>query len=217
MQRNLETLDVRNGGRQANGEPGDLAADRQIPFEVGRGNRQNVSEVVEAAVSCLVSRQLRGHVDIEREEIADRVVVLHAIEAMDRSDSSRVRVGRPCAIDRGLERRGHRIVDGDIGPRHSGRRHRPGVKLRQDALPDLGVRSRVRDLDAFEHEARGMESLAMTGNAVLVENRLDVRWFVGADLRTGAPALGSRCLNGRQRSSYPAANGEREDRRTAFH
>src|SRR5262245_865188 len=94
---------------------------------------------------------------------------------MDRGDPARIRVGRPCTIDRGLERRRHRIVGSDIGPGQTGGWHRPRVKLCDDAFPELGVSRRVRDVNAFEHDIGGMESLAVAGDAVLIENSLDVR------------------------------------------
>jgi hypothetical protein len=96
------------------------------------------------------------------------------------------------------------------------------VKLCDDAFPELGMSRRIRGVNTFEHDTGGMESLAVTGDAVFVENSLDVSWIVEAELKVRRYALWSytlwsRRLDGRQRSSHPAANGEREDRRTAFH
>jgi hypothetical protein len=56
------------------------------------------------------------------------------------------------------------------------------VKLCDDALPHVGVRRGVLDVNAFEDEIGSMKSLAVAGNAVLVENSLDVCRSVGADL-----------------------------------
>ena len=217
MQRNLEALDRRNRGRQADGEPRDFPTDREISLEVRCRNRQDVSEVVEAAVGRLISRQFRRHLDIEGKQIADRVVVFDAIEPMDRADPPGVRVRRPCAIDRGFERRGDRVIGGRVGPRHPCRRHRPRAKLGDDALPDLGSRSRIGDVDAFEHKAGGVESLAVAGNAVLVDEGLDRRPL---DLRLGLrpePLARGKRLNAGQRNGHPATDDEREDRGTAFH
>ena len=80
-----------------------------------------------------------------------------------------------CAIDRSLERAGDRVIRGGIRPRPPCRRHRLRPKLGDDALPDLGLSSRIGDVDAFEHKAGGTESLVVTGDAVLVEDFTDAR------------------------------------------
>jgi hypothetical protein len=55
---------------------------------VRRRDRQDVGKVVEAAVRCFISGQLRRDVDVEREEIADRIRVLDAVEPMHGADAT---------------------------------------------------------------------------------------------------------------------------------
>ena len=64
-----ESRIVRGGNhrRQTDGESRDLACHGEIPLEVRRRNRQDVGKVVEAAVRCFISGQLRRDVDVERE------------------------------------------------------------------------------------------------------------------------------------------------------
>jgi hypothetical protein len=98
------------------------------------------------------------------------------------------------------------------------------VKLCDDAFPELGVSRRIRDVNALEHDACGMKPLAVAGDAVLVEGCANVD--LPSDLLTlglGRPfdslsvALDRGGLDAGPRDSHPAANDEREDRKTAFH
>jgi len=84
---------------------------------VRRRDRQDVGKVVEAAVRCFISGQLRRDVDVEREEIANRIRVLDAVEPMHGADATWIRMREPRAIDRVLEGRGGRVVGRDIGSR----------------------------------------------------------------------------------------------------
>ncbi len=138
---------------------------------------------------------------------------------MDRADPAGVRVRRPCAIDRCLERGGNRVIGGRIGPRPPCRRHRLRAQLCDDALPDVGVSSRIGDINAFEHKAGGTKSLTVAGDAVLAEHRLDVRPLDSRLGLRGEPlARGRRRrLNAGQRNGHPATDDEREDRGTALH
>ncbi len=111
VQRNLERLERRARRRQAGRQPRDLPRRRQIPLEVRRRNREDVGEVVEAAVRGLVAGQERLHVErerVEREQIANRVAVLRAIEAMHGAHPAGIRIGGPRAIDVRFEPAGDR-------------------------------------------------------------------------------------------------------------
>ena len=153
VQRNLEGLDGRARGRQAGREARHLPRDRQVALEMRRRDRQRLGDVVEAAVGGLVARQERLHIEahrIEREQIANRVVVFSTVEAMHGNRSRVRRRQRGRAIDFVLEPACDRAIRGGVGPRPSGRRHRAGAQLRDHALPGLGVRARRRDVEALE-------------------------------------------------------------------
>ena len=157
----------------------DLTRGGEIPLEVRRRDRQNVGKVVEAAVRCFISRQLRRDVHVEREEIADRVRVLDAVQPMHGADAPGIRMREPRAIDRALEGGGGRVVRGDIGSRQSGRRHRTGAELRDDTLPQFRVSLRRGNVCRVERQPRRTKALVMTSDAVLVEDGLDCRACVG--------------------------------------
>ena len=89
VQRNLECLDPRTGGRKTRRKSRNLARHRHVSFQVRGRNREDIREIVETAVRCLIAGQQRLHIELEREQIANRVVVFRAIETMDRADPCR--------------------------------------------------------------------------------------------------------------------------------
>ena len=89
VQRNLEGLERGARRWQAGRQPRHLSRRGEIALEMRRRNGEDVGEIVEAAVGGLITGQQRLHVErlrIEREQIADRVAVLRAIQAMDGAD-----------------------------------------------------------------------------------------------------------------------------------
>ena len=172
VQRNLERLERRTRRRQTGREPRDLARDRQVALQVRRRNREDVGEVVEAAVRRLVAGQQRLHVDVEREQVANRVAVFRAVEAMDRADPAGIRIGRPRPVDARSPASRHGAIGGRIGTRPSGRRHRAGSKLRDHLFPDLSIRTWPCDVQAVERESGRAQPLVVAGDAVLVEDPL---------------------------------------------
>ncbi len=71
----------------------DLVGRRQIALEQDRRHAERVGDVVEA-VRRIVGRQHRRGVDVEREQIANRVGVFHAIQPMNQS-APRIRLRQP--------------------------------------------------------------------------------------------------------------------------
>ena len=70
----------------------------EVAVEQQRRRAQRRGDVVEAEVAAVV-RQQRGHVDVERQQIADRVAVLGAVQAVDDVAAGRAAPG-PGAIER---------------------------------------------------------------------------------------------------------------------
>ena len=95
MQRDLEGLELGLGGRQTRRQPRDLPGHRHVSLQVSRRNREDIGEVVEAAVGRLVPGEQRLHIDVEREQVANRIVVFGAIETMDRADPAWIRTEPP--------------------------------------------------------------------------------------------------------------------------
>src|SRR5882762_10446564 len=84
VQRDLESHESRSPGAQPHRFPRDLTGYRQVALQMRWRNRERTREVVEAAVRRLVAWQQRLHIHVEREQITNRIVVLGAIETVDR-------------------------------------------------------------------------------------------------------------------------------------
>src|SRR5216684_9376599 len=113
----------------------------------------------------------RCAVEIEREQIANRVVVFRAVETLDRVAPARVRAGRPGAVDFVFERGCDTTIGGRIGARTSGRRHRAGPKLLDHPLPHLRVGAWLRDVRAVESKSGGTEFLVVARDAIGIQER----------------------------------------------
>ena len=161
--------------RQRGREPGHLTRHRQVPLQVRRRDRQRVGELVEAAVGGFVAGQLRPHVEIEAEQIADGVVVFRAVQAMDGADSAGVRIGRPRAIELGLEQVDDRIIGLRVRTGPAWRRHRARSKLLDDALPHVSVRGRLARIHRAEGKASRARLVVVTTDAIPIEHRLGRR------------------------------------------
>ncbi len=170
VQRNCIRRESRAGGRQTHRESRDQSRDRQIPFEVRSRNREDVREVVKAAIGGLVARQQRPDVQIDGEKVTDCVVVFSSIQTMNGIDAAGVRIRRPCAIDFGLQPTRHRLIRRRVRPRQAWWRHGAGAKLLDDALPHFRIRARRRHVQTIERKSRGAQPLVMTRNAVGIEN-----------------------------------------------
>ncbi len=204
-------LDRRTRRRQTGREPRDLASHRHVALQVGGRNREDIGEIVEAAVRGVVSGQQRFHVEVEREQVANRVAVFGAIEAMDRGDPAGIRSGRPRPIDVVLQRGRHRVIGGGIGTRPSGRRHRPGSKLGDHLFPDLRIRAGPCHVQVVERKSGGTESLVVAADAVGVEDRLRGGRGSGAGRRRRL-RLPGRGRDAGERHGDRAAEQEREER-----
>ena len=156
-------------------------------------DREGGRDIVEAPVRGLVSRQEVAYIHVDREQVADRVVVLRAVQAVDRTDPSRMRSLRPRRVERTLEPARDRIVGGPIGARHSARRHRAGTELGDHLLPRRRVRVRSRGIQRVEGEARRAHGLVVADDAVPVEHDPDVRGVL-ADRPVNGGSGGKACL-----------------------
>ncbi len=127
-----------------------------------------VRDVVEPVLG-VVGRQQRRGVDVEREQLLDRVRVLGAIQAVQREVAGR-RLGGG-AVEVGLERCDQAVDLRVAGMLAARRRHQPAAQLADDLLPDLGVRAdRVR-IELVEREARRLLDGVVALVAVLLDQR----------------------------------------------
>ena len=170
--RHLVGLGARPERRLPHRQAADLARRRQVPLHQGGRDRQDVRHVVEAVLVDVVGRQQRRHVDVERQQVADGVGVLGAVEAVERLGASRIGMRGRVAVDLVLEPAGQRVVGGGGGTRAAGRRHRPRPEFRDDLLPGLGVRSHLGQIEPVEGQAGGEEALVVAGDAVAPDGPL---------------------------------------------
>ncbi len=74
------------------------------------------------------------------------------------------------AVEFVFERYGQRFVSCGVRARQTGWRHHARAQLAHHFFPLLGVLANVREIQLVEHQARGLQFLVVTGDAVLIEN-----------------------------------------------
>ena len=149
--------------------PADLQGRRHVALHQRRRHRQRLGDVVEA-FARVVAGQQRAHVHVHRQQIADRVGVLGAVETLE---GRRVEVasGRVRGIELAFERGGERRHRRGIRPRHANRRHHAGAQLADHLLPHLDVGADVRQAVGLERKAAGLGARVVAGDAVLGQER----------------------------------------------
>ena len=115
---------------------------RQIALEQCWRDAQQPGVVVEPAGGIL-GREKRGGVDLERQQIANRIRVLSPIEAVQPRRTRLWSTWRR-RVQRGFEPRCQCVVGGLVRSRHACGRHGAGAQLAHDLLPDLRVGRSIR-------------------------------------------------------------------------
>ena len=156
----------------ADGQRRNPSRGREIPLEQHRRHAQGVGNVVEA-VRRVVRRQERCGVHVERDEIANRVGVLGAVQAMNEG-SAGAGPRRRGIVQDPLERGRERVAFGLPGPRHACRRHHARPDLANDLLPHLGVRRDVGKVHLVERQACGLQARVVAADAVSGQKSLGV-------------------------------------------
>src|SRR5262249_37783017 len=105
-------------------------------------------------------------VDVEREQIANRVGVLGAIEPVQRRRVE-TRAGRRRAIQPRLELRGKSVEYAPFRPSRAAWRHHAGPDLPDDLLPRRRIARDVFEVFRVEREPRDLRAIVVTGDAVL--------------------------------------------------
>ena len=179
-------------GGCADGEAADPARGREVPRHQIRRDREHVAVVVEAVLVGVVGRQQGGDVDIDREQVADRGMILGPVQAMEGLAAARVRTGQGHRVDLGFEPGGDGAVRGLGRPRAARRRHRLRTQLEDDPLPDLGVRADVCQVVGVEGQPGRAQTIIVAAHAEPVERRANrvcgrggrgLRRLGGGDLR----------------------------------
>ena len=121
----------------------------------------------------VVAWEQRRRVDVETQQITNGVLILGAIEPMERFGSSRIRMGNRKSIDLGFEPSGKRFVGVMRWARSTGRRHGPGAQLGDDLLPYLGVLPDRGRVETLECEVGRSDAVAVAGEAVARQGCLE--------------------------------------------
>ena len=129
-----ERLGRRRGDRPPDGEAADLLGGRQVALEQGRRDAEHPRDVVEP-VAAVVGRQQGRGVDVQRQQVANDVVVLAAVEPMEGVGTSRVGIPRRREVELGLEPDRERLVGRRVGTRPGGGGHGPGPQLPHHPSP----------------------------------------------------------------------------------
>jgi hypothetical protein len=125
-----------------------LPAADEIRLHQRRRHRERAGDVVEAARG-IVGRQELARIDLEREQVANRVGVLRAVQSMQ-TRRRQVRGGGP--IELALHPRNHRLQRGGFGAARVGRRHQPRSHLADDRLGHVYVIAQVREIELIEQQ-----------------------------------------------------------------
>jgi hypothetical protein len=148
-------------------------------------------DVVEAA-GDLVGRQQGGGVDFHREQVADGVLVLAAVQPVEHELIRNVLVAR-VRVERVLEP-GDELVDvGAIGLRLAGRRHDAGAELAHGLLVFFGVRRDALGRQAVEAQFRREIDVVV---AVEAEAAHRCHRGFGVGLRAAAGERAAECGDG---------------------
>ena len=151
----------------ADGESTDFPGRRQVSFQEQRREREGVGDVVEP-VRQVVGRQQRWTVDLQRQQVPDRVGVLGAGQAVGRR-TARVGIALRRPVERGLQPRAERRAVICRRKRHSLRRHHPGPELANHLLPDRGVATDPSQVQTVELDSGGLELPVVTADAVAIQ------------------------------------------------
>jgi hypothetical protein len=167
--------------RTSNGHTADLLSGRHVAIEQGR--REVGDRHVVEAVARLVCRQQRRGVDVERQEVAHRVLVLGPRQPPDRGCPAGIGMRRGRAVERRLQGRHHGVVGAVVWPFLAHRRHLTGAKLPDDFLPHVRMPGHILRKDLLENEATFFVVLVVAGEAVFVDERYVRRRYNGGAAR----------------------------------
>jgi hypothetical protein len=134
----------------ADGETADLSRSRQVLLEQGRGDLQDAGDVVEA-VALVVGRQQLCDVDLQIEQIANRVAIFGAIQSMDWF-MARIGTANRLLVERRLETRDKAVEGGRVRTRHALRRHHAATDFANDLFPELRLSGCISGVQTLEDE-----------------------------------------------------------------
>ena len=151
----------------------DLPRGGEIRLQQRRRTAKRVGHVVES-IRGIIRRKEQRDVDVESQQIPDRVRVLGPVEPVQHGPSGirmRVRGG----IELFLEPVDGVVIRRAIGTTGAERWHRAHSQLPHDFLPRFSVVGYVRQVEALDRQPARPEALTVTGNAVVAQRRFRAR------------------------------------------
>jgi hypothetical protein len=122
----------------------------------------------------VVRRQEQRRINVQPQQIANRVCVLGAVQAVQHWPAG-IRRSRRDAIELAFEPARKRVENCRRRTRRTWGRHQPGTELPRHLLPRFDVGGRGRERGRVERQPAGLQPLVMAGDAVLTQKPLMLR------------------------------------------
>ena len=168
VRRGAEDARRRIGVRIPQRQRGHDAGRAEVALEQGRRHAEDVGVVVES-VARIVGRQQHRGIDLERQQVADGVGVLGAVQPVQRRPAG-IGHRHGCRVERRFQIGDERGRCRLRRPRHPGGRHQAAAQLQDDLLPGLGVRRRTGQVEPLEHQPAGLRALTVAAEAGLADD-----------------------------------------------
>jgi hypothetical protein len=152
---------ARRRGPIADGETADFGRRVEIALHHSWREELGVGDVVEVR-ALGIERQVVAGIHVNREQIANRPLVLRPVEPLKRSSSRREL--RSSGVRLRFERVGERGKRGFVTP-HPGGRHLTGPQLADHFLGDVRVQPGARDLEGRKRKVAASASIVVTTRA----------------------------------------------------
>ena len=152
--------------------------------------RQIADDDVVEAMPALIGRKKRGSVDVERQQVSNRVLIFGSVQASQCFGSARIWFCN-CRrrIERVLQPRPHRETIRLRRLQHVGRRHDARAELAHHLLPYFGLRFRPGHVDPVQTQAASLRADHYGTVAIAIQELTlagdDRRWSGRCDWRLG--------------------------------
>ena len=157
--------------RCAHREAADFLGGRDVAVQQGR--REFTHRHVVKAMTRVVLRQERRGVDIEREQIANGILVFGAIQAAEGFGAPGIGILRRSAVERGRQLAHDLVISLVAGPLLANRRHLARAHFADDTLPLVRMLEEIVLGDALQIQRPFLHLRVMATDAILVDDRLD--------------------------------------------
>jgi hypothetical protein len=162
--------------RIANGQSAYAICGRKVTLEQSGRDNQKICDVVEAECR-VIGWQKRGNINVDVEEVTNRIGILGAVQATERRTS---RVGSRARVEFTFEPLRQLLVDSRIGSRRPLRGHRACLQLSDNRFPRSRIPGYQAEIKSVEREVARQNCLVVARKAVLLENFFCLRLLLAA-------------------------------------